>query len=102
MSNTTARRIKSIDAEMAATSIASEWLNFAESVIASGGRPAKLSETMATEINRQYETGYLVECKWNLAANERIAARALRIAAEFLNDGQFPTVRAFFIANAAK
>jgi len=102
MNNITSKRITKDEVEAASILIASRWLNTAECIIASGERPAKLSEVVEAAVANMYEPGaYLDNRKFNHAANERIAKRAIRVAAEFLNNGDYPLVLAFF-KNAAK
>jgi hypothetical protein len=102
MNTTTLKRITKDEVETASILIASRWLNSAECIIASGERPAKLSEIVNGSVAGLYEPdAYLADRKFNHAANERIAKGAIRVAAEFLNNGDYPLVLAFF-KNAAK
>jgi hypothetical protein len=98
----TSTRITRTEEEAAATYIACRWLNFAQAVIADNGIPAKLSETVERSIHGLYEANQILEGrKFNYAANARIAKEAIKTAALFLNNGDFPIVLAYF-KNAAK
>jgi len=97
----TARINKTLE-EVTAIRIASDWLNFASVVIASGENPMKLSDEVSNRVVAQYEPNkYLDGYKFNAAANKRIAAKSLYFAAEYLNNGDFPEVLVYF-RNLAK
>ena len=88
--------------EMTAIRIASDWLNFASQVIISGENPAKLSDIVSTKVVAQYEPNkYLDGYKFNAAANERIAKKSIYFAGQYLKNGDYPAVLAYF-RNIAK
>jgi len=88
---------KSIYENVAANKIAREWLKFADSCIARGLNPAKLSDTAKGAATGEWEpNGLLVEYRYSTASRDRIAAKALYLARERLLAGEYPAVLKFF------
>jgi hypothetical protein len=88
---------KSLYENVAANKIAREWLTFADSCIARGLNPAKLSDTSKGAASGEWEpNGLLAEYKYSTASRDRIAASAVHQARERLQAGEYPTVLKFF------
>lgn len=83
--------------------ICRNWLNFASRAIARGQSPATLTATMEQPnyLDGTLEEMGLLSEVLTQAARVRVKADAKKRAVEKLNAGQFPEVKAFFVASKA-